>query len=156
MEPDPNILPTIGITMGDAAGIGPEITLKALSNPDLRSRSRVVIIGDLAHLRQLAARLDLPVILHEAEDDVTDGVGVHDLRNLPDDFALGIDAAATGKAAAQNIEAAVRLWKAGKIDAICTAPISKKAIAMGGYDFPGHTEFLAGLTETKQFAMSFF
>ena len=50
--------------------------------------------------------------------------------------------AITGKASAEYIEAAVDLWREKKIDAICTAPISKKAISLGGYDFPGHTEFL--------------
>jgi 4-hydroxythreonine-4-phosphate dehydrogenase len=142
--------------MGDAAGIGPEITLKALSNPDLRSGCSFVIIGDLAHLRGLALKLDLPVILSETADGAAGQIEVHDLRNLPADFKVGVDAAVTGNAAAENITSAVELWRAGKIDAICTAPISKKAIAMGGYEFPGHTEFLAELTGTPEFAMSFF
>ena len=50
----------------------------------------------------------------------------------------------------------MRLWKDGKIDAVATAPISKMAISLGGYNYPGHTEFLAHLTDTKDFAMSFF
>jgi len=149
--------PTIGITMGDAAGIGPEIILKALSNPDLLSQCSVVVIGDLAHLRRLATTLGLPVILDAIGSDTEgEGIAVHDLKNLPLGFEIGIDAAVTGKAAAENIEAAVGLWRDGRIDAICTAPISKKAIGLGGYDFPGHTEFLAKLTGTNEFAMSFF
>lgn len=146
----------IGITMGDAAGIGPEITLKALADPDVRSSHRIVIIGDLAHLRRLAAQLGLPVSLNEMMDDHHDGIAVHDLKNLTDGFEIGIDSPVTGRAAGENIEAAVALWQRGEIDAICTAPISKKAIAMGGFDFPGHTEFLAQLTGTSEFAMSFF
>lgn len=142
--------------MGDAAGIGPEITLKALANPDVVVRSRIVIIGDLAHLRRLATQLSLPVILDEASRADANSIAVHDLNNLPAEFETGADAAITGKAAAENIEAAVELWREGRIDAICTAPISKKAIALGGYDFPGHTEFLAALTRTERFAMSFF
>jgi 4-phospho-D-threonate 3-dehydrogenase / 4-phospho-D-erythronate 3-dehydrogenase len=156
MARETKTLPTIGITIGDAAGIGPEVTLKALANPDLRSGCRVIVIGDLAHLRRLASEIDLPVILDEAADVEDDAVTVHDLKNLPSEFALGVDVNVTGKAAAENIEAAIALWRQGKIDAICTAPISKKAIAMGGYDFPGHTEFLAHLTDTKEVAMSFF
>lgn len=140
--------------MGDAAGIGPEVTLKALSNPDLRCQCNVIIIGDLGHLRLLVTRLGLPVILDAAAEG--ESVAVHDLKNLPMKFEVGADAAVTGKAAAENIEAAVDLWREGGIDAICTAPISKMAIAMGGYDFPGHTEFLAKLTGTNEFAMSFF
>ncbi|MFM9903988.1 MAG: 4-hydroxythreonine-4-phosphate dehydrogenase PdxA [Pyrinomonadaceae bacterium] len=140
--------PVVGITIGDAAGIGPEIVLKALSDESLRDVCRCVIIGDGAHLYDIANRLDV--------DIDSSGVEVVDLKNLPAEFPIGSDDAATGKAAAENIEAAVRLWREKKIDAICTAPISKKAIALGGYDFPGHTEFLAKLTETGEFRMSFF
>lgn len=139
--------------MGDAAGIGPEITLKALANPDIRATCRIVVIGDLEHLRRLATKLDLPVMLGETGDD---DIAVHDLRNLPAEFDIGVNASVTGKAAGENIVAAIELWREGRIDAVCTAPISKKAINMGGYDFPGHTEFLASLTDTKDFAMSFF
>ena len=132
--------PTIGITMGDAAGIGPEIVLKSLSDDRLRGQ-RCVVIGDGAYLRKASA---------------DDSIEIFDVANLPEQFEVGVDSAVTGKAAAEYIEAAVRLWREGKIDAIATAPISKTAIALGGYDFPGHTEFLAKLTGTDKFAMSFF
>ena len=105
-----------------------------------------MIIGDAVHLRSLAAKMGVDI----------GGVEIFDLKNLPVEFAIGVDAAVTGKAAAENIEASVKLWREKKIDAICTAPISKKAIHLGGYDFPGHTEFLATLTGTQGFAMSFF
>ena len=141
-------LPVIGITMGDAAGIGPEITLKALVDETLKTACRCVIIGDADHLRSLASRLGI--------DIEPLGVEIFDLKNLAAEFATGVDAAVTGKASAENIEEAVRLWRENKIDAICTAPISKKAIGLGGYDYPGHTEFLAALTDTEEFAMSFF
>ena len=134
--------------MGDAAGIGPEITLKALSDKDLRTACRCVIIGDAVHLRSLAGTLGINI------DEL--GIEIFDLGNLPDNFEIGVDAAITGKASAENIEASVRLWREQRIDAICTAPISKKAIRFGGYDFPGHTEFLAALSDTKEFRMSFF
>ncbi len=134
--------------MGDGAGIGPEITLKALLDENLRTACRCVIIGDAVHLRFLAATLGVDI------DEL--GVEIFDLANLPADFETGVDAAVTGKASAENIEAAVKLWREHKIDAICTAPISKKAIHLGGYDFPGHTEFLAALTDTQEFRMSFF
>ena len=139
-------LPVVGVTIGDAAGIGPEIALKALK--DVRTACRCLIIGDAVHLRWLASDLGIEI------DPLA--VEIFDLRNLPDHFAIGVDAAVTGKAAAENIVAAVTLWREKRIDAICTAPISKKAIHLGGYDFPGHTEFLAALTETREFAMSFF
>ena len=134
--------------MGDAAGIGPEIVLKALADEKLRESCRCLIIGDANILRKTAARLQINSRSDEAE--------IFDLKNLPEDFEIGVDAAVTGKASAEYIETAVALWREGKIDAICTAPISKKAIGLGGYDFPGHTEFLASLTDTSEFAMSFF
>ncbi|HVF47057.1 MAG TPA: 4-hydroxythreonine-4-phosphate dehydrogenase PdxA [Pyrinomonadaceae bacterium] len=141
--------PTIGITMGDAAGIGPEIVVKSLADIGLRSICRPVVIGDAACLHRTAAYLGLSTF-------ETGEVEILDLANLPPDFEIGADHAVTGKASAENIEAAISLWKDKRIDAVCTAPISKKAINLGGYDFPGHTEFLASLTGTTEFAMSFF
>ncbi len=142
--------PVIGITMGDAAGIGSEIVLKALSDEKVIAANRCIVIGDAAHLRKLAKFRKLPLEIRDVGSDegASDSVEIVDLANLPSDFEIGSDQGVTGKASAENIEAAVRLWRDGKIDAICTAPISKKAISMGGYDFPGHTEFLASLTGT--------
>ncbi len=148
--------PIVGITMGDAAGIGPEIVLKALKDDELTKAYRCVIIGDAFLLRKTAGELGSPYQLAQFGDLSENAVEFYDLANLPVDFAVGVDAAVTGKASAQNIEAAVRLWREKKIDAICTAPISKKAISLGGYDFPGHTEFLASMTNTAEFRMSFF
>jgi 4-hydroxythreonine-4-phosphate dehydrogenase len=140
--------PRIGITMGDAAGIGAEITLKALADEAIGKICSPIIIGDADFLLRTARDLNLEIDFGN--------IALHDLKNLRDAVVLGEDAANTGRAAAEYIETAVRLWKEKKIDAIATAPISKKAIALGGYDFPGHTEFLAYLSDTKDFAMSFF
>lgn len=150
--------PIIGITMGDSAGIGPEIVLKALSDERIRTAYRCVIIGDAAYLRERTADRIGGVALVEFADHQPDhdSVEVFDLKNLTESFEMGSDQAATGKASAENIEAAVKLWREGRIDAIATAPISKKAIALGGYEYPGHTEFLAQLTGTEKFSMSFF
>ena len=87
---------------------------------------------------------------------VSEKILIYDLANIREDFNLGEENAVTGKASAEYIETAAQLWKDMKVQAICTAPINKKAINLGGYDFPGHTEFLAHLTNTKEFAMSFF
>jgi 4-hydroxythreonine-4-phosphate dehydrogenase len=149
--------PVIGITIGDAAGIGPEISLKAISDPGVTSFCRCVLIGDQATLARESARIGLHQRFAEFRGDISSGeVEVHDLANLPERFAIGMDAAETGRASAENILAGVELWRRGSIDAICTAPISKKAISLAGYDFPGHTEFLAELTGTQEFRMSFF
>jgi 4-hydroxythreonine-4-phosphate dehydrogenase len=134
--------------MGDAAGIGPEIVLKVLADQKLATAGRCVVIGDADCLRKTAGDLDLSGHIDDAD--------IFDLKNLPAHFEIGVDSAITGRASAEYIEAAVSLWREGKIEAICTAPISKKAIGLGGYDYPGHTEFLASLTDTNKFAMSFF
>ena len=145
--------------MGDAAGIGPEIILRSLETEELRGSIRCVIIGDLNHLKKVASALDIGVKLvrfaSEFEPELH-SVEVFDLANLPQHFPSGIDSPVTGKAAAENLIAAVNLWKDGMIEAVATAPISKKAIGLAGFDYPGHTEFLAELTNTSEFAMSFF
>lgn len=140
--------PRIGITMGDAAGIGAEITLKALADKEIGKICSPILIGDADFLFRAARDLHLDIDFGN--------IALHDLKNLRGEVIYGDDAALTGRAAAEYIEAAVGLWREKKINAIATAPISKKAIALGGYDFPGHTEFLAYLSGTKDFAMSFF
>ncbi len=145
--------------MGDAAGIGAEITLKALTDETLRQICVPIIIGDQSFLQKTSDELGLKFDFAPDAPDVLANeyqTAIHDLKNLPEEIVTGEDSATTGKAAAEYIEAAVELWREKKIDAITTAPISKKAIHLGGYDYPGHTEFLAELTGTKEFAMSFF
>ncbi|HMQ03327.1 MAG TPA: 4-hydroxythreonine-4-phosphate dehydrogenase PdxA [Pyrinomonadaceae bacterium] len=151
--------PIVGITIGDAAGIGPEIALKAAGDPEVVSVCRPVLIGDISFLdrvsRTLAgARKLVPFV--ESIESSREGIAVLDTHNLPEEVPVGIDDPVTGKASAECIQLAVDHLKAGSIDAVATAPISKKAIALGGYSFPGHTEFLADLTETLRFSMSFF
>lgn len=141
--------PRIAITIGDAAGVGPEVTLKAVEDQALRNSAEIILVGDAAHLRAVASRLSI-------DKSVLDAVAIEDLANLPQAIVYGVDSPSTGKAAAENIVRAVELWKAGEIDAIVTAPISKNAIKLAGFNFPGHTEFLAHLTDTTEFAMSFF
>ena len=142
-----NSLPKIGITMGDPAGIGPEIVLKSLSDKNLTSTCRPVVIGDGKLLLNTAERLGLTF---------DERLEIVDLQNVPDTVKAGDESADTGRAAGEYIVKAVELWTSGNLDAIATAPISKKALNAGGYDFPGHTEFLASLTDTDDFAMSFF
>lgn len=156
---DKEHVPVVGITIGDAGGIGPEVSLKAVADADVATVCRPVLIGDVAFLKKTAFDMGLPIDLVAFVSEPNEraiGIEVIDLRNLPETVMIGQDSAVTGKASAECIEYAVDLWKRNKIDAIATAPISKKAISLGGYDFPGHTEFLAELTGTEEFAMSFF
>ena len=133
--------------MGDAAGIGPEVVVKALASGDFKTICNPLIIGDHAHLEKVAVSLGV---------DVANVGEIHDLNNLSETIVYGSDSAEAGKAAAEYIVESVDLWRNDKIDAVATAPISKRSIKLGGYDFPGHTEFLASLTNTEKFAMSFF
>ncbi|HXG85460.1 MAG TPA: 4-hydroxythreonine-4-phosphate dehydrogenase PdxA [Pyrinomonadaceae bacterium] len=152
-------LPRIGITMGDAAGIGAETILKALADGKINEFCVPVIIGDKSFLQKTVRDLKLEFDFADANENSAANPNqtlVYNLNNLSGEIVPGVESAETGKACAEYIEKAVELWRDKKIDAISTAPISKKALALGGYDFPGHTEFLAYLTETKEFAMSFF
>ena len=152
-------LPRIGITMGDAAGIGAEIILKALADNELNKICQPIIIGDAAFLRKSIEDLNLNLEFCRAFDENSADahkIAVFDLNNLNGKIVVGVESALTGKSSAEYIETAVNLWRENKIDAIATAPISKKALHLGGYKYPGHTEFLAELTGTKEFAMSFF
>lgn len=143
---------TIGITMGDAAGIGPEVIVKSLADSAVRKAARFVVIGDREHLERTAERLRIPLFVSRSADEGE----IVDLANLNGDVSAGLGSAITGRAAGSYIETAVELWRSGAIDAVVTAPISKRSMALGGYDFPGHTEFIAALTGTTEFAMSFF
>lgn len=154
-------LKKIGITIGDAAGIGAEVVLKAVSDNSLRDVCLPVIIGDVRFLTKTAMDLGLPsdfcVVKNGGKIPVnSDKTIVYDLANINEAVEVGKESAIAGKAAAEYIETAVKLCQIKDIDAISTAPINKKSLALGGYDFQGHTEFLAFLTGTKEFAMSFF
>jgi len=149
--------PIIGITVGDPAGIGPEIVIKAVGDRAIGDLCRPVLIGDRRNLEWTGDQLSLGVTFVEFGAEASVGaIEVIDQANLETAVEFGIESDATGRSAAKNIEEAVELWKAGNIDAIVTAPISKNALKLAGYSYPGHTEFLASLTDTTEFAMSFF
>ena len=148
--------PIIGITAGDPAGIGPEVVIKTLLDPMIRDVCWPVVIGDRANLQWTIDKLGLDAKLETFGTDDTAEIAVIDQANINESIEFGVESSATGRSAALNIESAVELWKSGRIDAISTAPISKNALKLAGVSHPGHTEFLAALTNTKEFAMSFF
>lgn len=146
--------------MGDPAGIGPEVVLKAVAEDEIRAACVPFIIGDAQLLAHTARTLDLQCgydIIRQGEEipDEISGPVIFHLDNIGGYIEPGIESGAAGKAAAGYIEAAVELCAAGSVDAIATAPINKRALFLGGYSFPGHTEFLAHLTNTEEFAMAF-
>lgn len=152
-------LPVIGITTGDPAGIGPEVVLRALEDRTIFEMCTPVLIGDESHLEYIAEKFvgssyNFCPLGSEAKEGY---VQVVDVANVDDEnLRFGQESENTGRASAQYIEKSVELWREGKIDAVATAPISKNALKMAGYKYPGHTEFYAELTGTEEFAMSFF
>ncbi|MEJ7615464.1 MAG: 4-hydroxythreonine-4-phosphate dehydrogenase PdxA [Pyrinomonadaceae bacterium] len=151
--------PRIGITMGDPAGIGPEVVLKAVAAPEILEVCQPIIIGDAQNLVHTARTLRLPceyeVVRRGEKLPVADAPLIYDLDNVRSRVLMGVESGVAGKAAAEYIETAVELCAAGKLEAMSTAPINKRALFLGGYGFPGHTEFLAHLTGAEDHAMAF-
>jgi 4-hydroxythreonine-4-phosphate dehydrogenase len=151
-------VPTIAITMGDAAGIGPEIIMKALASPEVRAICKPLVIGDAQRLR-IAGGLVNSRLHVEALDDAREASFGHgnveciDLNLIPEDLPFGVTSAVAGEAAFRYIERAVRIVEAGEAQAICTAPLSKEALHAAGHRYPGHTELLAALTNTPEVSM---
>ncbi|AEX24858.1 4-hydroxythreonine-4-phosphate dehydrogenase PdxA [Vibrio natriegens] len=149
----------IGITMGDPAGIGPEIILKALAEDSL-SGTNCVVIGSVEVLEEvlkqdLAPSQEINVINKVSEANFSTGVvNVIDIP-LEDigSFKIGTVQAQAGDLAYRCIEVATSLALDGEISAIATAPLNKEALHLAGHNYPGHTELLAKLTDTKDYAM---
>lgn len=154
--------PIIGITMGDAAGIGPEIIVKTFNNNEVYSYARPIVIGDSRIIRNAlkvakAEHLQVNSVGKVAEARfIKNVIDVIDLENIePSQFKTGQISKVCGKAAIQYLEKAVKLAMNKEIDGITTAPINKEAIHKAGYRFQGHTELLAARTKTKKYAMMF-
>jgi 4-hydroxythreonine-4-phosphate dehydrogenase len=151
-------VPTIAITMGDAAGIGPEIIMKALASGAVEKLCRPLVVGDAARL-ELAGSLvgsKQRVIRRRepAEAAYLPGtVECIDLNLIPADLPFGQTSAIAGEGSFRYIERAVKIVEAGGAQAICTAPLSKEALHAAGHKYPGHTELLAALTHTPEVSM---
>jgi len=138
------MLPEIALTIGDPSGIGPEVVLKALADPEIAPLARWIVVGDSSMLKmgERVTGLQLPSA---------------DLRNpqiLSDmaDFQYGKLDARCGRAAVEYVRIATELCLRGEADAMVTAPLNKKAVTMAGYRFSGHTEYIAelcGVTESR-------
>jgi 4-hydroxythreonine-4-phosphate dehydrogenase len=144
--------------MGDAAGVGPEVVMKALAHRELYSIARPLVVGDAKRLaragRILDSRLTVRAIAEVGEARFEAGtVDCIDLALVPEDTPFGRIATVCGEAAYRFIERAVALARAGEVDAICTAPINKEALNAAGHHFPGHTEILAMLTSTAEVSL---
>jgi len=138
-------LPRIAITMGDPAGVGPELCLRLLDDPRVREVCEPLLIGDLALLNRIAGQLGWPQ---------PDLACIHDLQNLPANAVEpGEVSPICGRAAYEYVTFAIDEALAGRADAIATGPINKEALHAAGIPFPGHTEILADRTKTPQVCM---
>jgi len=151
--------PMIAITLGDPAGIGPEIIAKTLADPETYSICNPLVVGE-SHAMQMGievARQSFKINSIEKPEDAKFSHGtidLIDLKNLdPTKIEMGKPAAMTGAASVQYVIHAADLALAGKVDAMVTAPLNKEAMHMGGYSYPGHTELLAEKSGTSEYAM---
>lgn len=151
--------PRIAVTMGDPAGIGPEIIVKVLSQRGTFHFCRPIVLGDRNIIERAVRLLGSTIEVHEMETAGEQHYR-HGALNLvplsairPEEARYGTHSPACGRAMYAYIAEAVRLAVRGEVDAITTAPISKKALSDAGYSYPGHTELLAEMTGTNHYAM---
>jgi len=154
--------PIIAITMGDPAGIGPEIIIKALSLAEISRICRPIVIGDARVMKNaMQNSKSSPVVLNvvkrvDAGNYQTGIVNILDMDNVESSkLKTGKISVEAGRAAVKYIERAIDLAMEKKVDAIATAPINKEAIHKAGYKFDGHTELLAKRTGASNYAMMF-
>lgn len=145
--------------MGESGGIGPEVIVKALHRADIRKCCTPFVIGDAEIMRNAVKLTGLPVKIKPISSlsqlkPAKGRIEVLDIKcNSP--FIKGVPSKNAGRAVVGYIREAVSLALKNEVSAIVTAPISKESLKMAGYKWPGHTELLAGLTKTKDFAMMF-
>jgi len=151
--------PLVAVTMGDPAGIGPEVVVEAASR--VEEFARLLVVGDAGVLSRAVAGVGAPLDVRPVEtpDAVADGpkpgtLAVLDCDNV-DGAALewGTLRAAHGAASLEYVERAVELAVSGRVDAVATAPINKRAIRLAGSDYAGHTGLLADRTGTEDYSM---
>lgn len=153
--PSGDVLPTLALTVGDPAGIGPEIAARSAVEKEVVSRARVLLVGDASIVRDAVRLCGLPVDVRVIDDPALAGqrpgeIYVLDIGVAPDSAIIpGQVSAAAGRSAITAIETATRLALNRQVDAVVTAPINKEAIWAAGSQHLGHTEMLAELTGAR-------
>ncbi|WP_270181158.1 4-hydroxythreonine-4-phosphate dehydrogenase PdxA [Alkalihalobacillus sp. CinArs1] len=150
--------PIIAITMGDPSGVGPEIIVKSFQDKAVHENCDLFVIGDEKMLKRAidVTGVDLQVrsITSPEEASFTHGtIDVVDLDLVSEDLPWGEVSKEAGNAAFRYLEKAISYANEQSIQGICTAPLNKEALHKAGHIYPGHTEILAELTNTKDFAM---
>jgi 4-hydroxythreonine-4-phosphate dehydrogenase len=151
--------PIIGITMGDPAGIGPEIIVKTLSLEEVYDECRPFVIGDGKVIDRAKSTVN-SYLKTRLIQDVGDAefafgnIDIYDLENVNiENLNMGEVQEEAGKASVEYVFKAVELAVKNEIDAVTTAPINKEAMNKAGFKYAGHTEIIAELTETENYAM---
>ncbi len=150
--------PPIAVTMGDPAGIGPEIISKTFAAAGFPSEGRALVVGDPSILERAAKLLGLALRVNAVSDpeEAAFEPGVVDVLavgEVPEDLPFGELDARAGDAAFRYVQRATELASAGRVGAMATAPLNKEAMHLAGHEYPGHTEILAELTGTRAYAM---
>jgi 4-hydroxythreonine-4-phosphate dehydrogenase len=136
--------PVLALSMGDPAGIGPELALKTAADPELAKVARLVVIGNAAVLRRHAELIGVPFNVPERVDVETEGAA---------DVAPGAASAAGGIASLAYVTRALEMVQSGEAEALVTGPINKVALGMAGFRWAGHTDFLKERTGTDAVVM---
>ena len=148
--------PVVAVTMGDPAGVGPEVVLKALADPAVARACRTVVFGDLGVLQRTRKNIHSRIRLAPWNPGETwpQGVPVWSLSSLsPAEAKPGVPSRACGSAVFRYVTEAARAALAGSVDAIATAPLNKKVLQMAGHLYPGHTELLAEIAGARDVRM---
>lgn len=153
--------PTIGLTMGDPAGVGPEIVLRVVSRPEVHAFCRPVVFGDLEVLQRCSAHLglqpldwvpvaprDLPAAQPSAAPLIVDLQAI-----AGDSVQIARVSGESGLASYRYIQAAIDAALEHRIDAVTTAPINKEALRAAGIHYPGHTEIFAERSAATRWCM---
>ena len=151
----------IGVTMGEPAGIGPEVVVKSIIRPEVRKACIPIVFGSSKIIKHAAKRFAKrfkveEIIDFEGIENKTNLIWVFPCSDLDyKNIKPGIVTKISGHAAAHSVFTAANVALSGDVDAIVTAPLTKKGLLLAGYDFKGHTDFLAFISGTKKYAMIF-
>ncbi len=151
--------PILAITMGDPAGIGGEITIKALAHKEIYESCTPIVVGDYEALKEANEFCKTNLILNEITDvkDAKDEFGTVDFINLnllaPRSWEYKKVSEIAGRASFLYVEKGIQLAMEGKVHGVVTGPINKEAINLAGYHYSGHTEIFADYTKTKDYGM---
>jgi 4-hydroxythreonine-4-phosphate dehydrogenase len=147
----------IVITMGDPGGVGPEVIIKAIHSSEIREYCSPLIVGDRTVIEKALRLLNIPVRLNviKSPEDSNPSLGFIEIIDLEEtrEFKKGRASEEGGRASVRYIKRAVELAQNKRVDAVVTAPISKESLKLSGFSWPGHTEMIADLTKTEDFAM---